>query len=146
MTQAHDSKFPQAPSGALYPKHFVVGIIDDLQDAQNAVQAFKEAGYNASEIRLMESQEVIDKIQQLDEDKNWLQRILASFQDNTDETGVHIYQLAAQQGKQILHVRANSDKDVDKISTLMMRYHAHAIKFFSPWSVSDITPKSIQGH
>lgn len=56
------------------------------------------------------------------------------------------FPLAAQQGKQILHVRANSDEDVNKISALMLRYHAHAIKFFSPWSVADIPPQSIPGH
>lgn len=146
MTQAHDPKFPQTSSGALYPKDYVVGIIDDLQEARQAVQAFEKAGYDANEIRLMEGHEAVEKVQQLDEEKNWLQRVLSSFQDTTDETGVHIYQLAAQQGKQILHVRANSPEDVDPISALMMRYHAHAIKFFSPWSVSDIPPQSLPEH
>lgn len=146
MTQAHDPKFPQTSSGSLYPTNYVVGIIDDLQEAQQAVQAFEKAGYEAEEIRLMESQEVLDKAHELNEGKNWLQRILSSFQNTTDETGAHVYELAAQQGKQILHVRADSQEDVDKISALMTRYHAHAIKFFSPWSVSDIPPQSIPGH
>lgn len=146
MTQAHDPKFPQTPSGALYPKNYVVGIIDDLHEAQQAVQAFEQAGYDANDIRLMEGDEVLTKAQELDEGKNWLQRILSSFQDQTDETGVHVYQLAAQQGKHILHIHADSPEDVDKISALMMRYHAHAVKFFSPWSVSDIPPQSIPGH
>jgi hypothetical protein len=94
----------------------------------------------------MEGQEVLDKAQELDEGKNWLQRFLSSFQDSTDDTGAHVYERAAQQGKQILHVRADSQEDVDKISALMMRYHAHAIKFFGPWSVSDVPPQSIPGH
>ena len=76
MTQAHDPKFPQTPSGALYPTHYVVGVIDNLQEARQAVRAFKDAGYDADEIRLMEGQEVLDKAQELDENKNWLQRVL----------------------------------------------------------------------
>lgn len=146
MTQAHDPKFPQTPSGALYPKNYVVGVIDDLSEARRAVQAFKNAGYNANEIRLMESQEALNKIHELDEEKNWLQNILSSFQDTTDETGAHIYQLAAQRGKHILHVHADSSEDVDKIGALMQRYHAHTIKFFSPWSVADIPPQALPGH
>ena len=146
MTQAHDPKFPQTAGGSLYPKNYVVGIIDDLQEAQQAEQAFKEAGYDAQQIRLMESHEVLEKTHDLEEGKNWFQRFLSSFQGTTDETGAHIYQLAAQQGKQVLHVRADSEKDVDKISALMMRYHAHAVKFFGSWSVSDVPPQSIPEH
>lgn len=146
MTQAHDPKFPQTPSGAFYPKNYVVGVIDNLPEAREAVQAFSQAGYDASEIRLMEGHEAVEKSQELDQEKNWLQRVLSSFQDTTDETGVHIYQLASQQGKQILYVHAQSSEDVDRISALMTRFHAHTIKFFSPWSVSDVPPESIQGH
>ena len=146
MTQAHDPKFPQSASGSLYPTNYVVGIIDDLQEAKQAEQAFKEAGYAAENVRLMKSNEVLEKVNELNENKNWFQRFLSSFQGTTDETGAHVYQLAAQQGKQILHVRADSQQDVDKISALMMRYHAHAVKFFGNWSVSDVPPQSIPGH
>lgn len=146
MTQAHDPRFPQTPSGSLYPRNYVVGVIDNLQEAQEAVKAFEQAGYDPREIRLFESGEALQKVQELEEGKNWLQRFLSSFQDATDETGVSIYQESAEQGKQILHVRAHSAEDVDKISALMVKYHAHAIKFFSPWSVSDINPKTVQKH
>jgi hypothetical protein len=122
------------------------GIIDDLQEAQQAEQAFKDAGYDAESVRLMEGSEVLDKAQELEENKNWFQRFLSSFQDTTDETGANIYQAAAKQGKQVLHVHANSEQDVDKISALMMRYHAHAVKFFGNWAVSDVPPQSIQDH
>ncbi len=143
MTQAHDPKFPQSASGALYPKNYVVGIIDDLQEARQATQAFQQAGYDADEIRLMESGEVLQTAQKVEDEKNPLQRFLSSFQNTTDETGAYIYQLAARQGKHILHVRADSHEDVDKISALMQRYHAHTIKFFGPWSVADVPPQSV---
>ena len=143
MTQAHDPKFPQTAGGSLYPTNYVVGVIDDLQEAQQAEQAFKQAGYDAQKIRLMEGHEATEKVQELEEGKNWFQHFLSSFQNSTDETGSDVYQLAAQQGKQILHVRADSQADVDKISALMMRYHAHAVKFFGSWSVSDIPPQSL---
>lgn len=146
MTQAHDPKFPQSSSGAFYPKNYVVGIIDDREQARQARQAFKDAGYEANEIRLMESQEAQQKVQQLDEEKNWLQRILSSFQDTSDETGADVYQRAAQQGKQVLYVRAHSQDEVDKISALMQRYHAHTVKFFGSWSVADIPPGSVERH
>jgi len=143
MAQAQDPKFPQSTSGSFYPKNYVVGIVDDLQEARQAVQAFKQAGYDTDEIRLMESGEVVQKEQQLDEKKNWLQRLFSSFQNTTDETGAHVYEEAARQGKHVLHVHADSQEEVDKISALMQHYHAHAVKFFGTWSVADVPPQSV---
>lgn len=143
MTQAHDPKFPQTPSGSLYPKNYVVGVIDDHQAARQATQAFRDAGYDAEEVRLMEGNEVLQKAQELDEHKNWLQRLLSSFQDRTDETGARVYEREARAGKHVLHVRADSPDEVDKISALMQRYGAHTVKFFGTWSVADVPPQSV---
>lgn len=146
MTQAHDPKFPQSASGSLYPKNYVVGVIDDLQEAQRAKQAFQNAGYTADEIRLMESGEAVQKSQELEEEKNPFQRFFSSFQTKTDETGAHIYLLEARKGGHILHVRADSEDEVEKIAKLMRSYHGHTIKYFGPWSVADIPPQGTQMH
>lgn len=141
MTQAQDPKFPQSADGSLYPKNYVVGVIDDLSEAKQAIEAFKEAGYSAEEIRLMKSEEAQQKPAELDRDKNVFQRFFSSFQGKTDETGIDVYQQEASKGKHILHVRADSDDEVDKITALMQRYHGHAIKFFGQWSVADMPPR-----
>ncbi len=146
MTQAHDPNFPQAASGSLYPKNYVVGVIDDLQEAQKAEQGFIAAGYDAETIRLMESNEMVQKVEELDNKKNPFQRFFASFQSQTDETGAHVYQQEAEKGRHILHVRANSEDQVEKIATLMTRYHAHTIKFFGSWSVADIPQSGQMDH
>lgn len=142
MAQAHDPRFPQSWSGSLYPKNYVVGVIDNLQEARRAQEAFREAGYHAEEIRLMESQEITQKAEELEETKNPLQRFLSSFQETTDETGAHVYQVEAQKGRHILYVRADSDDEVEKIAALMQQYHAHAVKYFGPWSVADVPPQN----
>lgn len=142
MAQAHDSHFPQSSSGSWYPKDYVVGVIDDLQEAQRAQQAFQMAGYTAEEIRLMKSEEVTHKAQELEEEKNPFQRFLSSFQGVTDETGVHVYEREAQKGHHILYVRADREEEVEAIAALMQRYHAHIVKFFGSWSVADIPPGS----
>lgn len=146
MTQAQDPKFPQSTSGSLYPKNYVVGVIDDLSEAQQAIQAFQNAGYSAEEARLMESDEALHKVEELDQEKNVFQRFFSSFQGRTDETGVEIYRLEASKGHHILNVRADSDDQVDKIAALMQRYHGHTVKFFGPWSVADIPPRDAPSH
>src|SRR3954470_19035011 len=80
MAQAYHPQFPHTPIGSLYPTNYVVCVIDNLQEAQQAAQAFNAAGYDASTTRLMESQEALTKIQELESRKNRFQRFFSSFQ------------------------------------------------------------------
>lgn len=155
MVQAYHPKFPQTATGSLYPTNYVVGVIDDLQEARQAVQAFKDAGYDSNTVRLMNSQEALDKIRELEQRKNGFQRFLSSFQDATDDTGTDVFRFEAKEGHHLLYVRACayslrtcSTEEITQIRDIMSRYHAHAIKFFGLWWVEDIPPvkAEAQGH
>lgn len=147
MTQAYHPKFPQTVTGSMYPVNYVVSVIDELDEATQALQAFKDAGYNANTVRLMNSQEALDKIHELEQQKNVFQRFISSFQDATDDTGIDIFRFEARQGHHILFVRACgaslracAPEEIRQIRDILNRYHARAIKFFSPWWVEDVLP------
>lgn len=147
MTQAYHPKFPQTVTGSMYPVNYVVCVIDDLDQAQQALQAFKDAGYDANTVRLMTSQEALDKIQELEHQKNVFQRFISSFQDATDDTGIDIFRFEARQGNHILFVRACgaslracAPEEIRQIRDILSRYNARTIKFFSPWWVEDVLP------
>lgn len=156
MTQAYHPKFPQTATGSLYPINYVVSVIDDLDEAKLAFQAFKDAGYEADTVRLMKSQEAIDKLQELDQQKNFFQRFLSSFQDATDDTGIDILTFEVKQGNHLLFVRACgaslracAPAEIRQIREILGRYHARTIKFFSPWWVEDVPPMKpheVEGH
>jgi hypothetical protein len=153
MTQAHHPKFPQTAVGSLYPTNYVVGVIDDLEEGRRAVQAFAEAGYDSSTVRLMDAQEALDKHRELEHRKNRFQRFFSGLQDATDETGAYVYRFEAREGHHILYVRACSSQlrvcstsEVDQIRELMEQFHAHTIKFFSFWWVEDIPPRKEVRH
>jgi hypothetical protein len=135
LVQAHDENFPQSASGSLYPTHYVVGIIDDVREAEQAEQAFRNAGYDSGTLRLFEGREAVEKAQELEAQKNWLQRLLSGLQDAPNET---IFQQEAQRGHSILKIRANSRQEVEYIRDLLVQFHAHTITFFGPWSVEDL--------
>lgn len=136
MTQSNDSSFPKTSHGTMYPKNYVVGVIDDLQEAQQAEQAFKAAGYPSEENRLLTSDEEIHKAQEIEGHKNRLQRFFSSF--NSSEAEAQMYQQEAQKGRHVLYVHAKSQDDVDKIGDLMRQHGARMIKFFGSWAVTDI--------
>jgi hypothetical protein len=156
MTQAYHPKFPQTVTGSIYPVNYVVSVIDDLNQATKALQAFKEAGYDANTVRLMTSQEALEKIQELEQQKNFFQRFVSSFQDATDDTGIDIFRFEAREGHHILFVRACgaslracAPQEIQQIRDILGRYNARTIKFFSPWWVEDVPPArpdTTEGH
>jgi hypothetical protein len=134
-------------TGSLYPINYVVSVIDDLDEGKKALQAFKEAGYEADTVRLMTSQEALEKLQELDQQKNFFQRFLSSFQDATDDTGIDVFTYEAKQGNHLLFVRACgaslracAPEEIRQIRDILGRYHARTTKFFSPWWVEDVFP------
>ena len=151
MTQAYHPKFPQTATGSLYPINYVVTVIDDLDEARQALQAFKDAGYDANTVRLMDSQEALDKLRELERQKNFFQRFASSFQDATDDTGIDVFAFEVKQGNHLLFVRACgaslracAPEEIRQICDILGRYHARAIKFFSPWWVEDVPPTKLR--
>jgi len=145
MTQAYHPKFPQKTSGSSYPTNYIVCVFDDLEDARQALQAFREAGYEEDTVRLMDSQEAIAKMQELEQNKNAFQRFFSSFQGATDETGAEIYAFEAREGNHILYVRACatsirtcSTNEIGQIRAILAAHHARTVKFFGTWAVEDI--------
>ena len=147
MTQAYHPKFPQTATGSLYPINYVVSVIDNLDVAKQAQQAFMDAGFDANTVRLMDSQEALNKLQELDQQKNFFQRFISSFQDATDDTGIDVFIFEAKQGNHLLFVRACdaflracSLEEMRQIREILGNYHARTIKLFSPWWVEDMPP------
>ena len=145
MAQAYNPKFPQTLVGSLYPTNYIVCVIDDLEEAQKAVEAFRGANYEDSVVRLMDSQAALAKIQELEQRKNVFQRFFSSFQGATDETGAEVYRYEAKQGHHILYVRACassirtcSTREISEIRSILEKHHARAVKFFGTWAVEDI--------
>jgi hypothetical protein len=123
-------------------------VIDNLDEAQQALQAFTNAGYDVNTVRLMTSQEALDKLHELERQKNFFQRFVSSFQDATDDTGIDVFTFEAKQGSNLLFVRACgaslracSTAEIKQIRDILSRYHARTIKFFSPWWVEDVLPE-----
>jgi hypothetical protein len=126
---AHDSNFPERPSGVIYPKNYVVGVIDDPQEAERAVQALQEAGFTHQDIRLFHNEEVIAHVQEAKKRRNRLQRLVAAFQQGTDEgDDIQVYVEEARLGHHILNVHAANDAQVERVRDIITTYHAHTIK------------------
>ncbi len=140
MTQ--DTNFPYTSLGVPYPKHYVVGVIDDLQEAERAVQALLQVGFTATDIRLRTGQEVLEVRREHDEQKpKLLTRIVetindASSDDELNETDV--YAEEASEGHNILNVYARTSDQITSAQNVLAAHYAHTIKYFGDWTITEL--------
>src|SRR5436309_1011743 len=94
-------RFPPAP----FPKKYVHSVIDDLQHAEQAVQALQDAGYDARDVHLIASREFVAAVERRLQQKSRLSETLFRFFSSTDDGffgDVYLYE--ALRGRHILVV------------------------------------------
>jgi hypothetical protein len=125
--------FPTAP----FPRKYVHSVIDDLQQAEQAVQALQAAGHDGSRIHLLAGQEFVavveHRIQQQSRLSDWLFRFFASTDDGFPGD---VYMHEAQRGHFILVVHLMRAEQMEQVRDLLASYYAHHIKYIGTWAVT----------
>jgi hypothetical protein len=134
MTQ--DTKFQ--PQG-LFPRKHVVSVIDSLPNAEKAVQALREAGYDEKGIYLIHGQDFVEGLKETQQSASGLAKLIHGFQATTDEGFAgDMYLKEAEQGHEVLAVYAPKAEEANRIRDVIIRYNAHLIKYFGEWAVEDL--------
>jgi hypothetical protein len=127
--------FPIAP----FPKKYVHSVIDDLQQAQQAVHALHVAGYDARDIYLFASQEFVVVVEQRLQQQSRFLEALSRFLASTDDGFPgDIYLHEAQQRHHLLFVHLRNAEQMEQVRDLLAPYCAHHMKYIGTWTVTDL--------
>jgi hypothetical protein len=133
-----DAGFQQNPPTSSFPKDHLIGVIDNLQEAQQAAQALQGAGFEAKDIRLYSSQDFPEAMQQKQQQKNPLSQAVHDFFISSDQGGPDdIYVAEARLGHHILAVYIQKPEQVDPARTILTDHHAHLIKYIGDLTTTD---------
>ena len=115
-----------------------MAVIDDVKEAQDAVEALRLAGIPAEDIRLFESQEVLEYAEHTERTRSLGTRIADVFQAITSDEDAHvlIYVEEALRGHAILNVYAPTDEQVERVKDILVAHHARNIKYFGRWAIT----------
>ena len=142
LTLLVQQTFPPAP----YPRKYVHSAIDDLQQAEQAVQALQAAGYDGSRIYLFASQEFVAALEHRLRQHSRLSNRLSRFFASTDDGFPgDVYLQEAQCGHPILVVHLTRPEQMQQVRDLLAPYCAHHIKYIGTWTVTDL-PSSAASH
>jgi hypothetical protein len=116
----------------------VIGVIDQLQVAEQAVQSLQNAGYAAQDILLISSQAFIEAIQQRRQQTSSFTRAShAFFASSDDGFPADMYLQQAQRGANMLAVYASTGEQAQQIVQVLHVYPVHHLKYFSQWTTTD---------
>ena len=129
---------PVGPPTPNFPTDHVVGMVKDLQEGEQALQALRNAGHAEDRIHLIQSQEVVEGIQGRLQDRNPLKKILQQLATTSDDgyAGL-LYLEQARGGWHMIAVYAATLEQAEQIAHLLSTYHVSLIKYFGRWAIAD---------
>lgn len=135
-TMKHDEQFHD---GVHYPTNYLVAILQDAHEAEQAAQALRDAGF--ADVVVFPGQQALQAIEANEEKESPLRRSWErqslEMEDETDSR--QRYLEALRRGHAIVLVYAPQQAQEELAEGILKAHRAHALKFFGRWTITDIT-------
>jgi hypothetical protein len=136
-----DRTFQQVGSTLSFPGKHVVGVLDSLQEAEQAVQALVDAGYHVEDMALIPSQDFPSALQEHLRKEGRFWQMMHQLQVTTDEGSLgELLEAWTRQGSAIISLYVSQREHIDEVSALLFNHGARLIKYVGNWWVEDLFP------
>src|SRR2546421_3869000 len=136
-----DRTFQQVGSTLSFPGKHVVGVLDSLQEAEQAVQALVDAGYPVEDMALIKSQDFPSALQEHVRKEGRFWQMMHQLQVTTDEGSLgELLEASARPGSAIISLYVPQHEHIDEVSALLFNHSARLVKYVGNWSVEDLFP------
>ena len=105
---------PEAPYRPLFfnPQGFLVAILQDADQAEQARVALADAGFAHRHLRVYSSRQILDSWERFQAERSLTQRVAGALTDDPDT--IELYFGYARQGRSALWVRVPDEADADR--------------------------------
>jgi hypothetical protein len=126
--------------GAWYPRDYIVGVIDDIDEAERAAEELRRVGFPEADVRLFPSEEVVEGLRMIDAQRNLFQRVGAAIQREVTEEGAanKEYDEEARAGRQILTALAVEPEEIERARKVFVAHGARRIMHYKKWTITDL--------
>ena len=139
--------FQQVGSTLPSPRKHVVGVLSSLQEAEQAVQALVEAGYQVEDMALIQSHDFPAALQERWRKGGRVGQMLYQLEVTTDEGSlVELLEAAARPESAILSLYMPHRQHLAAVSALLFNHGARLVKYVGTWSVEDLFPPLQEEH
>jgi hypothetical protein len=131
--------------GVWYPKHHVVGIIEDRSSADRAADALRaacrDAGASEDQVRLFHAEDAREAIRQTEGSYGPAKRAIAALSRGLgSEEGVadQDYQTAVNEGHNVVAVLAPTPEDVERARSVLSNFNVQHLRYYGALAVTDL--------
>jgi len=118
------------------PQGFLVAILDDVDQAEQARTALAEAGFAETDLRVYTSQEILDSWERFLAERSLAQRVVGAVTD--DPATIEAYFGYAREGRSALWVHIPDDADADRAVRCLADHQVLHIRHYGHNSQHDI--------
>ncbi|HEX8994980.1 MAG TPA: hypothetical protein VF812_03005 [Ktedonobacterales bacterium] len=139
MSDSEETLFPAAADNLDQSSNWLVGVIDDPTEAEQAAQALRSAGFAEHDVLLLHGPEALKRLEAKDEQRGplgWAHKAVANV---VTDAGAfeRDYTQEASAGHSIINVHAAEHEDIERAKAVLEWHGAHYMKHFSPWTITD---------
>jgi hypothetical protein len=114
---------------ASFPRKHVHSVFDQWQDALQAVQALRAAGYDYRDIHTLTNTDYVEAVGRG-------QTLFGSL----TSTDLDVYLDEARRGRTMLAVRLSNYGQMEQVRDLLAPHHARLMKYIDTWTVAHLLP------
>jgi hypothetical protein len=118
------------------PEGFLVAILEDVDQAEQARAALAGAGFAEGELRVYSSQEILDSWERFQAERSLAQRVVGAVTD--DPATIEAYFGYARQGRSALWVHVPEDADAKRAVRVLADHPVLHLRHYGHGSQQDI--------
>jgi hypothetical protein len=118
------------------PEGFLVAILEDVDQADQARAALAGAGFAEGELRVYSSQEILDSWERFQAERSLAQRVVGAVTD--DPATIEAYFGYARQGRSALWVHVPEDADAKRAVRVLADHPVLHLRHYGHGSQQDI--------
>jgi hypothetical protein len=118
------------------PEGFLVAILEDVDQADQARAALADAGFAEGDLRVYSSQEILNSWERFQAERSLAQRVVGAVTD--DPATIEAYFGYARQGRSALWVRVPEDADAKRAVRLLADYQVLHLRHYGHGSQQDL--------
>lgn len=138
------TKFLQALLGDWHTDHFLIGVIDDQDAANDAAEALRKAGWKDEDFRLFHGEEALKTAEEhpeaTEEHQSLMKRFAIAVRDLSSNEGglAEEYEEELHKGHYLLAIYAPDGQHEEHAQEIVQAHNAHHVECFGSWSITDV--------
>lgn len=122
--------------GTFYPKRYMVSAFGTAQQANQAAEALKDAGYD--DVRSWVPPQVLERHEQFMQQRSPAQRVEGELSSD-EKDALNDYLSLARQGHHFVTVYVPDESEVEQVESILEANGAKSTHYYGEWKLTDLS-------